>query len=132
MATAHSGPTPKHLWVVGILSLLWNGYGAYDYTMSHNGGLGDRRMGFAARLGPAARALAPCGDGVPGVDYRRAVQLRLPVHLGQAGVDGRRHDDGHADRHHDPDCRAVVLRAAASRGGRSALSRLSGASTRRR
>ena len=39
MATAHSGPTPMHLWVVGILSLLWNGYGAYDYTMSHTGGL---------------------------------------------------------------------------------------------
>lgn len=39
MATAHSGPAPKHLWVVGILSLLWNGYGAYDYTMSHIGGL---------------------------------------------------------------------------------------------
>jgi hypothetical protein len=27
-----------HLWVVGILSLLWNGFGAYDYTMSHLGG----------------------------------------------------------------------------------------------
>lgn len=39
MATAYSGPTPKHLWVVGILSLLWNGFGAYDYTMSHIGGL---------------------------------------------------------------------------------------------
>ena len=39
MATAYSGPAPKHLWVVGILSLLWNGYGAYDYTMSHIGGL---------------------------------------------------------------------------------------------
>lgn len=39
MATAYSGPTPKHLWIVGILSLLWNCYGAYDYTMSHVGGL---------------------------------------------------------------------------------------------
>ena len=39
MATAHSGSTPTHLWVVGILSLLWNAYGAYDYTMSHIGGL---------------------------------------------------------------------------------------------
>lgn len=37
MATVQS--TPKHLWVVGILSLLWNGFGAYDYTMSHIGGL---------------------------------------------------------------------------------------------
>jgi hypothetical protein len=28
-----------HLWVVGVLSLLWNGFGAYDYIMSHVGGL---------------------------------------------------------------------------------------------
>ena len=26
--------TPVHLWVVGILSLLWNAFGGYDYTMS--------------------------------------------------------------------------------------------------
>jgi uncharacterized membrane protein len=26
--------TPWHLWAVGILSLLWNGFGAYDYIMS--------------------------------------------------------------------------------------------------
>lgn len=38
MATAYSATTPKHLWVVGILSLLWNAFGAYDYTMSHVGG----------------------------------------------------------------------------------------------
>ncbi len=25
---------PWHLWVVGILSLLWNSYGAFDYVMS--------------------------------------------------------------------------------------------------
>jgi hypothetical protein len=34
MATAYTGPAPKHLWVVGILSLLWNCFGAYDYLMS--------------------------------------------------------------------------------------------------
>lgn len=28
---------PAHLWVLGILSLLWNCYGAYDYVMSHIG-----------------------------------------------------------------------------------------------
>jgi hypothetical protein len=26
---------PWHLWVVGVLAVLWNGFGAYDYTMSH-------------------------------------------------------------------------------------------------
>lgn len=27
--------TPWHLWVVGVLSLLWNAGGAYDWVMSH-------------------------------------------------------------------------------------------------
>lgn len=26
--------TPWHLWVVGVISLLWNAFGAFDYTMS--------------------------------------------------------------------------------------------------
>ncbi|MDP2117244.1 MAG: hypothetical protein Q8J71_07610 [Brevundimonas sp.] len=26
--------TPWHLWVVGIIALLWNGYGCVDYTMT--------------------------------------------------------------------------------------------------
>ena len=26
--------TPWHLWAVGLLSLLWNGYGGYDYVMT--------------------------------------------------------------------------------------------------
>lgn len=30
-----AGRTPWHLWVVGGLSLLWNGFGAYDYTMTN-------------------------------------------------------------------------------------------------
>lgn len=29
---------PWHLWVVGVVGLLWNGYGAYDYVMSHMDG----------------------------------------------------------------------------------------------
>lgn len=37
-ATAAAGKTPVHLWIVGVLSLLWNSFGAYDYVMSetHN------------------------------------------------------------------------------------------------
>lgn len=27
-------PTPAHLWVVGVISLLWNSFGCVDYTMS--------------------------------------------------------------------------------------------------
>ena len=37
MATAGSTPTPMHLWIVGILSLLWNAFGAYDYLMTELG-----------------------------------------------------------------------------------------------
>lgn len=39
MATTKVEPTPKHLWLVGILSLLWNAFGAADYTMSELGSL---------------------------------------------------------------------------------------------
>ena len=27
--------TPWHFWVVAVVSLLWNAFGAFDYTMSH-------------------------------------------------------------------------------------------------
>ena len=35
-ATVSSGPArvPWHLWALGILSLCWNAFGAYDYVMS--------------------------------------------------------------------------------------------------
>ena len=32
METANK--TPWHLWVVGLVTLIWNGFGAYDYIMS--------------------------------------------------------------------------------------------------
>jgi hypothetical protein len=31
---ANSNGTPRHLWVVGILALLWNAVGAVDYVMT--------------------------------------------------------------------------------------------------
>ena len=40
MGTAIAGSTPKHLWLVGILSLLWNAVGAVDYTMTETGNVG--------------------------------------------------------------------------------------------
>lgn len=30
-----SARTPTHLWIVGILSLLWNAFGCYDYLMTN-------------------------------------------------------------------------------------------------
>jgi len=35
MATTAQARTPAHLWVVGILSLLWNCFGCYDYLMTN-------------------------------------------------------------------------------------------------
>jgi hypothetical protein len=26
---------PWHLWLVGVIAILWNGFGAYDYTMTN-------------------------------------------------------------------------------------------------
>jgi hypothetical protein len=38
MQQAVSARTPAHLWIVGILSFLWNCFGAYDYTMTKTQG----------------------------------------------------------------------------------------------
>jgi hypothetical protein len=37
-AGTRAGRTPWHLWLVGGLSLLWNGFGAYDYVMTNTKG----------------------------------------------------------------------------------------------
>lgn len=31
---SEAGATPRHLWVIGIVSLLWNAMGAMDYVMT--------------------------------------------------------------------------------------------------
>ena len=31
---SEAAATPKHLWIIGIISLLWNMMGAYDYLMT--------------------------------------------------------------------------------------------------
>ena len=28
-------PAPRHLWIVGVLSLLWNAFGAMDYVLTN-------------------------------------------------------------------------------------------------
>jgi len=38
MQQAVSVRAPAHLWIVGILSLLWNCFGAYDYLMTRTQG----------------------------------------------------------------------------------------------
>ena len=40
--------TPWHFWVVAVVGLLWNGFGGYDYTMSHlQGEAYYRQMGMS-------------------------------------------------------------------------------------
>ena len=34
MATTAERQTPVHLWIVGIIALLWNAFGCYDYLMT--------------------------------------------------------------------------------------------------
>jgi hypothetical protein len=38
MATSAQARTPTHIWIVGILALLWNGFGCYDYLMTRTSG----------------------------------------------------------------------------------------------
>lgn len=53
MQQAVAARTPAHLWIVGILSLLWNCFGAYDYTMSRL-----RNMDYLGKMGDANAMLA--------------------------------------------------------------------------
>ena len=34
MATTARGGAPAHLWIIGIVSLIWNAFGCYDYLMT--------------------------------------------------------------------------------------------------
>lgn len=42
-----SPATPRHLWIVGILALLWNAVGAYDYLMTET-----RNEAYMAKFTP--------------------------------------------------------------------------------
>ena len=136
MATVQPVPTPTHLWVVGILSLLWNGFGAYDYTMSHVGGLAYfETMGLDAEAfawfeampvwataawavgvwGSVRRLdllMAPRGTRRPAfcwVDRRRGAELATSSRTRQAGSIAGRAALSHASGDHAPDRCPVVL-----------------------
>lgn len=72
MATQVLQRTPAHLWVVGILSLIWNAFGACDYTMTELGntawfemmGLGEEELAWAQSF--PAWAVAAWAVGVWG------------------------------------------------------------------
>jgi len=47
MAPAAQTRAPTHLWIVGVLSLLWNCFGSYDYLMTRM-----RNMDYLAGMTP--------------------------------------------------------------------------------
>ena len=68
MATTAESRTPVHVWIVGILSLLWSCFGSYDYTMTRM-----RNMDYIAA-------------SMPGVDPNAAIAWvnNMPI-LAQIG-----------------------------------------------
>ena len=70
--TETAAKAPVHLWVVGIVSLLWNAYGAIDYTMTELGnqayltgmGLDEEALAYVAAF--PAWAVAAWAVGVWG------------------------------------------------------------------
>ena len=53
MEHAMPARTPAHLWIVGLLSLLWNGFGGYDYVMTRL-----RNMDYLTSMMPGTDANA--------------------------------------------------------------------------
>jgi hypothetical protein len=79
MATSAQGRTPVHLWAVGILSLLWNGFGCYDYVMTRM-----RDTGYLKSMMPDVdpNAMLSYVDGFP---IWASIGWGLGVWLGLAG-----------------------------------------------
>jgi hypothetical protein len=48
--------TPAHLWIIGVVSLLWNAGGAYDYVMTQT-----QNVGYLERLTDAQKAFLDAG-----------------------------------------------------------------------
>ena len=60
MDDVQAAKAPIHLWIVGILSLIWNGFGCTDYLMTrmHN-------MEWLAQSGGDPQAMLDWVDGFP-------------------------------------------------------------------
>lgn len=56
--------TPAHLWLVGIVSLLWNAFGGFDYTMTQMRDPGYLGM-FADQMGMSLAEVIAFFDGFP-------------------------------------------------------------------
>ena len=60
MQQAVEARTPAHLWIVGILSLLWNCFGAYDYLMTRM-----RNMDYLSQMGVDPNVILTWIDSFP-------------------------------------------------------------------
>ncbi len=61
-----SPKTPWHVWVVGVLTLLWNSVGGFSYTMTRLGkladlGMGEAEIAFFASYSPIANTFWALG-----------------------------------------------------------------------
>jgi hypothetical protein len=69
-APAGRARTPVHLWILGIVALLWNGFGAFDFTMTQTRNMEYLKMytpeQLAYVLGWPLWAVAAWGVGVWG------------------------------------------------------------------
>jgi hypothetical protein len=79
MQQAVTARTPMHLWIVGFLSLLWNGFGAYDYLMTRM-----RNVDYLQSMMPDVdpQAMLAYVDGFP---IWASIGWGLGVWLGLAG-----------------------------------------------
>ena len=63
---ARAASAPWHVWVVGLIGLAWNGFGAYDYTMTQlQGDAYLRAAGMTGSMPPAARSVKLRGFEAP-------------------------------------------------------------------
>jgi hypothetical protein len=60
MDEAQAGKAPVHLWIVGVLSLLWNAFGAYDYFMTRT-----RNMDYLGSSGLDPKVMLAYIDSFP-------------------------------------------------------------------
>jgi hypothetical protein len=77
MEQAQGARAPMHLWIVGLLSLIWNGFGCTDYLMTRM-----RSLEWMAQSGGDPKAMLAWIDGFP---FYAQLGWGLGVWMGLAG-----------------------------------------------
>lgn len=62
METVQAAKSPVHLWIVGLLSAAWNGFGCYDYLMTRT-----RNLDYFRAMAPDSdpEAMLAWAEGFP-------------------------------------------------------------------